>query len=108
MIKETYKFDTKETLRKMRVVFLSTLVLLWVACLFRFYHDKPDHSGFVIWLGLFSPIFLSIVLLVTWLLIRKISYEISSVKVIKKRGDKIVCSFDLCDVQAVIAKEIIT
>ena len=108
MTKETHRFEVRETIRKMRVVFLSILVLLWVACLFRFCHDKLDHPGFVVWLGLFPPIFLSVVFLVTWLSIWNISYEISSVKILKKRGGKIVCSIDLCDVQTVILKEIVT
>lgn len=108
MTKETYRFDTKKTCRQMWFFLLTILGLIWVVCLFRFYLDKSCHSGFYVWLGLIPPAFLSLVYLTAWLLIRNISYEISSVKVIKKRGDKIVCSIDLCDVQSFIAKEIIT
>lgn len=108
MTKETYKVDTKETLRKVWLVFSVILGLLWAACLFRFYHDRHSHSEFIAWLGLFPAVLVSGCFLVAWLSIRNISYEISSAKVLKKRGDKIVCSIDLCDVQGVIAKEMIT
>ncbi len=108
MAKETYKVDTKETLRKGRLVFPVILGLLWAACLFRFYHDKSNYLEFVASLGLFPAVFMSVVFLAVWLSLRNISYEISSVKVLKKRGDEIVCSIDLCDVQGVIAKEMIT
>jgi hypothetical protein len=109
MAEEIYKFDTKETLRKTTVLFPLVLGLLWSACLFCFFYvHKPNYPGFLAWLSLAAPVLVSVVFFVAWSSIRKISYEISSVEVTKKRGDRIISSIYVRDVQSFIAKPIIT
>ena len=102
MTKETYKFETKET-------FQGAWLILWIFTIF-IWLGLPTYDNwgnlkleeYFSFPALIFPCFMLVLFLITWVWSRGISYEVSSAKLIKKRGKKVLRSVELSDIQGYV------
>jgi hypothetical protein len=105
-----HRFEAREVLPQIRLVFLALLGFILAVCILLClcFHGDQDLFEFVISLGVIYPICILAVYLIIWIALGNIVYEISSASIIKKRGEKTVCSVAISDVQSFMEKNIIT
>ena len=104
IIKEDYRFDTKET-------FKGAWVFLWIFTI-SLWFGLPTYSDwghlkledYFSWPPLIFPSAMFILFLITWFWSRGLFYEVSSTKLVKRRGKRVLRSVKLSDVQGIVEK----
>jgi hypothetical protein len=104
MIKEDYRFDTRETFR-------GGWLFLWIFTI-SLWFGLPTYSDwghlkledYFSWPALIFPGAMFILFLITWLWSRILFYEVSSTTIVKRRGKRILRSVKLSDVQGIVEK----
>ncbi|MHC4085211.1 MAG: WG repeat-containing protein [Planctomycetota bacterium] len=104
MIKEDYRFDTKEALKRewLFVWIFSIFICLGLPTFLNWGHLKLE--DYFSWPILIFPGAVFIAYFIVWFCRRGIFYEVSSTKLVKRRGKRILRSVKLSDVQGVIGK----
>jgi len=104
MIKETYKFDTRETFRGAWLILWIVTIFLWLGfpTYYNWGHLKlEDYFALPV---LIFPGFMLVLFLISWLWSRGLCYEVSSTRLAKKRGERILRSVEISDVQGIVER----
>ncbi len=97
---------TRKTL-KISAIFIPFLGFIWAVYLFLFFEQIASNLQWIAWLKLVPPVIFTVFYTVAIISIINISYEITSCQVIKRRGNKIIRSINLSEVQGFVKSEMI-
>lgn len=104
MIKETYKFYTKETFQGAWSILWIFTIFLWLGFPTYYNWGHLKLEDYFSRFALMFPGFMFVLFFITWLWSRRLSYEVSSTNLIKRRGERILRSVELSDVQGIVEK----
>lgn len=104
MKKEDYRFDPKETFQRAWLFLWIFTILIWFGLPTYYNWGHLKLEDYFSWPALIFPGFMFILFFITWLWSRCIFYEVSSTKLVERRGKRILRSVKLSDVQGIIEK----
>ena len=104
MIKDNYRFDTKETFKRAWLFLGIFTIFIWLGFPTYYEWGHLKLEDYFSWPILLFPGFMSILFIIAWFFSRGIFYEVSSTKLVKRRGKRILRSVKLSDVQGIVGK----
>lgn len=100
MTQDNHKFEVIEAFKKNWPILVAALVFTWAVSIIVCWSDNRNPQ----WLIFMVPAILTLIFLKFYIYDRKIVYEISGNKIVKKRSNKILRSVEFYDIQGFKAK----
>jgi hypothetical protein len=104
MIKEDYRFDTKETFKGAWLFLWIFTISIWIGLPTYSDWGHLKLEDYFSWPALIFPGFMFILFIITWFWSRVLFYEVSSTTIVKKMGKRILRSVKLSDVQGIVER----